>query len=184
MRLIIAMTGGSGIQYGVRLLQVLHDLNHTIDLIISSGARKVMEVELGKPIDEFLHLADKFYQNENIGAAIASGTHPADAMVIVPCSMNTLAAISHGITTNLIQRAADCTLKENRNLVVVPRETPLNLIHLRNMVQLKEAGAHILPASPGFYNKPKQISDLIDFIIAKILNLLGIKQKLIPPWSP
>ena len=184
MRLILALTGGSGVQYGLRLLQVLHQQNHIIDLVVSNGARKVMEVEVGKDAMQILTLADHTYNNDDIGAKIASGTHPNDGMVIVPCSMNTLAAIANGITINLIQRAADCTLKEGRRLVVVPRETPLNLIHLKNMKQLKEAGADILPASPGFYNRPKTIEDRIDFIVAKILNLLGLQHELMTSWSP
>ncbi len=184
MRVIVAISGASGVQYGLRLIEVLYELGHEIDLVVSDGARKVIEYEVKKSVDHIFNKATVSYDIKNIGAAIASGTHPSDGMVVVPCSMKTLAAIANGLSQNLIHRAADCRLKEEQRLILVLRETPLNMIHLKNMILAKEAGASILPASPGFYYNPKSIEDIIDFVVGKVLNLLGIKHSLFKPWNP
>jgi len=184
MRLIVAMSGGSGAQYGLRLIEVLTSLGHEIDLVVSAGAERVLELEVGDNYQQILDLTAVQYDVRDIGAAIASGTHPNDGMIIVPCSMKTLAAIAHGFSQNLIHRAADVMLKEGRKLVLVNRETPLNRIHLKNMLAAQEAGATIMPASPGYYYHPKTVDDLINFMVGKILNVIGINHDVIKAWNP
>ena len=183
MHLIVAITGCSGVIYGVRLLEACRKLGIETDLIVSQAAEKLLELELGKTIKDIRKLATRNYSQDDLAAPLASGSVKTDGMVIAPCSMKTLGAIASGIADNLITRAADVTLKEGRPLVLVPRETPLNLIHLENMVRLKLAGATILPAMPGFYHKPKEISELIDFIVGKILDVLGVEHKLYRRWQ-
>lgn len=184
MRIIVAITGASGVQYGLNLIKRLVELEHEIDLVVSDGAKKVMKYEVKDDVEEILSMATSIYDIKDIGAAIASGTHPSDGMIIIPCSMKTLAAVATGFSNNLIHRASDCMLKEERKLVLVLRETPLNLIHLRNMVTAKEAGATILPASPGFYREPQSIDDLVDFVVGKALSVFGIKHSIYTPWDP
>jgi 4-hydroxy-3-polyprenylbenzoate decarboxylase len=183
MHLIVAITGCSGVIYGVRLLEACRKLGIETDLIVSQAAEKLLELELGKTIKDIRKLATRNYSQDDLAAPLASGSVKTDGMVIAPCSMKTLGAIASGIADNLITRAADVTLKEGRPLVLVPRETPLNLIHLENMVRLKLAGATILPAMPGFYHEPKEISELIDFIVGKILDVLGVEHKLYRRWQ-
>ena len=183
MHLIIAITGCSGVVYGVRLLEACRKLGVETDLIVSQAAEKLFELELGKTIKDIRKLATRNYSQDDIAAPLASGSVKTDGMVIAPCSMKTLGAIASGIADNLITRAADVTLKEGRPLVLVPRETPLNLIHLENMVRLKLAGATILPAMPGFYHKPKEILELIDFIVGRILDVLDVEHKLYRRWQ-
>ena len=183
MHLIVAITGCSGVIYGVRLLEACRKLGVETDLIVSQAAEKLLELELGKTIKDIRKLATRNYSQDDIAAPLASGSVKTDGMVIAPCSMKTLGAIASGIADNLITRAADVTLKEGRPLVLVPRETPLNLIHLENMVKLKRAGATILPAMPGFYHKPKEILELIDFIVGRILDVLGVEHKLYRRWQ-
>jgi 4-hydroxy-3-polyprenylbenzoate decarboxylase len=183
MHLIVAITGCSGVIYGVRLLEACKKLGVETDLIVSQAAEKLLELELGKTIKDIRKLSTRNYPQDDIEAPLASGSVKTDGMVIAPCSMKTLGAIASGIADNLITRAADVTLKEGRPLVLVPRETPLNLIHLENMVRLKLAGATILPAMPGFYHEPKEISELIDFIVGKILDVLGVEHKLYRRWQ-
>jgi 4-hydroxy-3-polyprenylbenzoate decarboxylase len=183
MHLVIAITGCSGVVYGVRLLEACRKLGIETDLIVSQAAEKLLELELGKTIKDIRKLATRNYPQDDLAAPLASGSVKTDGMVIAPCSMKTLGAIASGIADNLITRAADVTLKEGRPLVLVPRETPLNLIHLENMVKLKRAGATILPAMPGFYYKPKEISELIDFIVGRIFDVLGVEHKLYRRWQ-
>ena len=183
MHLIVAITGCSGVIYGVRLLEACRKLGIETDLIVSQAAEKLLELELDKTIKDIRKLATRNYSQDDLAAPLASGSVKTDGMVIAPCSMKTLGAIASGIADNLITRAADVTLKEGRPLVLVPRETPLNLIHLENMVKLKRAGATILPAMPGFYHKPKEISELIDFIVGRILDVLGVEHKLYQRWQ-
>jgi 4-hydroxy-3-polyprenylbenzoate decarboxylase len=183
MHLIVAITGCSGVIYGVRLLEACRKLGIETDLIVSQAAEKLLELELGKTIKDIRKLATRNYSQDDLAAPLASGSVKTDGMIIAPCSMKTLGAIASGIADNLITRAADVTLKEGRSLVLVPRETPLNLIHLENMVRLKLAGATILPAMPGFYHEPKEISELIDFIVGKILDVLGVEHKLYRRWQ-
>ncbi len=190
--IIVGITGASGAVYAQRLLQILCRMEYNIHLVISDAAALIIKHELGIDLNhkqpnlvDFLGYASDniiHYNNSDIGATIASSRYPIKAMVIIPCSMNTLCSIAHGISNNLVQRAASVTIKEGRKLAVVPRETPLSSIHLEAMLKLSSAGACILPAMPGFYNNPKTITDQVDFIAAKVLDVLGIKHTLIPNW--
>lgn len=182
MRLIVAVTGASGVIYGKRLLEVLREKDVEIHLIVSEAARRVVRHELGDEL--VLHsLAHKVYEPWDLDAPITSGSFQVKGMVIVPASMRTIAAISHGYGDNLITRAADVQLKERRPLILVPRETPLNTIHLENMTRLSRLGACILPAMPAFYHKPESIGKLVDFIVGKILDQLGIDHSLYLRWG-
>ncbi|MCP5002787.1 MAG: UbiX family flavin prenyltransferase [Planctomycetes bacterium] len=182
---VVAITGASGVVYGQRLLQVLCDKPFDIHLIVSGAAIKVIQHELGISLDKDDFDVSKFLGKENarvthynvddITAPVSSGTFETVAMIIVPCSMNTLCSIAHGISSNLIQRVASVNLKEGRKLVVVPRETPLTPIHLEGMLKLSQARACILPAMPGYYSHPETIEDQIDFITGKILTSIGIE---------
>ena len=184
--LIVAVTGASGAIYAKRLLQILSRTTLQLDIIISRSGTVVMEKELGIHVDlaspdltPFIgNSACEYWHFEDISAPPASGTHPADAMVVIPCSMGTLAAIANGIANNLIVRAADVCLKEHRPLILVPRETPFSIIHLENMVKAARAGATIVPAMPAFYHSPDSVGDLVDFVVARVLNLLGVEHDL------
>jgi 4-hydroxy-3-polyprenylbenzoate decarboxylase len=182
-RLIVALSGSTGPHYGVRLLEVLRA--HTdieTHVILSSAARKTIEYEMERSPDEVAALAHELHDERNIGASIASGSFITDGMVVAPCSMKTLSAIAHSYSDNLIARAADVCLKERRKLVLVVRETPLHLGHLRLMQEATEAGAVILPPVPGFYHMPRTIEDLIDHTVVKILDQFGIHLDLIRRW--
>jgi 4-hydroxy-3-polyprenylbenzoate decarboxylase len=182
MRLVIALTGCSGVAYGVRLLEVCRRLGIETDLIVSPAAERILKFELNKDLKDLRKLVTRIHARDNLAAPLASGSVRTDGMVIIPCSMKTLGAIASGATDNLITRAADVTLKENRPLVLVPRETPLNLIHLENMAKLRQAGATILPAMPAFYHKPERIEDLVNFIIGKVLDVFKIEHELYRRW--
>jgi len=173
-RYVLAITGASGTIYAKTLYDCLKRMGLEIHLVISDNGKLVMKKELG--INENYFNSEKAicYENSDLTAPIANGSFLTNGMVIVPCSMATLGAISHGLSTNLIQRAADVCLKERRKLILVPRETPLSSIHLSNMLQISQSGGIILPAMPGFYRKPKRIRDLVDFIVRKILAHLEI----------
>jgi flavin prenyltransferase len=191
--LVVAMTGASGAPYAVRLLQVLGRVGRTIHLSISPSGAQVLheEVGLNVVIDRFdpavfggLGPGRLIYHHyQDFTAGIASGSFPTGGMIIIPCSMSTLGAIAGGMTTNLITRAADVHLKERRKLIVVPRETPLSLIHLENMVKVTRAGAVVLPAMPGWYHQPRRLHDLIDFLVARICDQLDIPNSLMTPWG-
>jgi 4-hydroxy-3-polyprenylbenzoate decarboxylase len=198
MEFTIAITGASGAIYGQRTLMHLaaSGVVERINLIMSDAAKTVAKVELGaelatadrETINRWLGLpADSrlihLHRLDNIAARPASGSHPQEGMVIVPCSMGTLGAIASGAGTNLIHRAADVTLKENRRLVIVPRETPYNAIHLENMLRLSRAGAHIIPASPGFYHRPQTIEALVDHLVFRILDHLGVPHSPAIQWQ-
>lgn len=193
---VIGITGASGAIYGVRLAQVLAELGFDLALVVSDAARLVIREELGVSLrslvdkEAFLELFEPhsleritLYSNHDLTAPLASGSYPTQGMVIIPCSAGTLGHLASGATANLIQRAADCTLKEGRRLIVVPRETPLNLIHLENLVRLARAGARILPASPAFYSGAQTIQDLVDFVIGKVLDSLEISHAVYPRWT-
>jgi len=181
--IIVAITGASGVIYGKRLLQALkEDANVITHLVISECALSVIRLELGKAT-VLQALADFVCGIKDWSASIASGSSPADSMVIVPCSMKTLSGIAHGYSENVILRAADVTIKEKRKLILVVRETPLSSIHLRNMLELSNLGVIILPAMPGFYTKPESLSDLVNHIVGKILDLLGINNSLFRRWN-
>lgn len=181
MRFIVAITGASGVVYGKRLLEVLKG-KVEVHLIVSKKGEQLIEYELMTTRDELKGLADFVYDEDNLMATLASGSFQADAMIIIPCSMKTLAGIASGYSENLILRAADVALKERRKLVLVPRETPLNSIHLSNLLKLSMQGAVIIPAMPAFYYMPKKVSDLVDFIVGKVLDSLGIEHKLFDRW--
>ena len=176
------MTGASGSIYGIRLVNALRKLNVEIHLIISKWGSKTMEYETGITSDTLSGEVDFAYDEMDLTAGPASGSFHLDGMIIIPCSMKTLAAIANGYADNLITRAADCSLKERRTLILVPRETPMNLIHIKNMKKVTEAGAMVFPASPAFWHKPTTIDELIDGLIDRILTHLGIKEKSDIEW--
>ncbi len=176
MRILLAITGASGLQYGVRLHQVLKESGHKVWVVNGSGADAVAvaeEVKLPKPD----------FDEKDVGAPPASGSHPVDGMIIAPCSLKTLGEIASGVGSNLVSRSAEVMLKERRKLVLVVRETPLSYIAIRNMEKVTLAGGVILPACPGFYSKPKKVGDLVDFVCGKTLDQFGIKHKLFKRWK-
>ena len=193
----VAITGASGAVYATRTTAALLERGVRIELIVSDYGRRLLRDELGEQasVDRLAaFLTDKYgagvgagtiilHSNRDLGATIASGSHGCSAMVIVPCSMKTLAAVAHGLSRNLIERAADVMLKEQRRLIIVPRETPMSLPQLRNMVRCAQAGAMILPAMPAFYQQPKTLDDLADLMAGKILSALGFEHELFPPWT-
>lgn len=191
--LCLAMTGASGAPYGVRLLRLLCQSGRTVHLTISPSGADVLKAELNLTVDlnrfdptVFGDMAPGrvvYHHHADFRAGIASGSFPTGGMVIAPCSMSTLGAIASGMTTNLITRAADVHLKERRKLILVPRETPYSLVHLKNMLTVTEAGAVVLPASPGWYHRPQSLEDMIGFVVARVCDQLGISNDLIPRWG-
>jgi 4-hydroxy-3-polyprenylbenzoate decarboxylase len=193
----LALTGASGMPYGLRLLECLLAAGTRVGLLYSPAAQIVAKQECAlvlpaQPRDAARVLSERFgaapgqlavYGREDWMAPVASGSNPADAMVVCPCSMGTLAAVAHGLADNLIERAADVMLKERRPLVLVPRETPLSVIHLENMLALARAGAVIVPPAPGFYGRPQAVSDLVDFVVARVLDQLSVPHALGPRWG-
>ena len=193
----IAVTGASGAIYATRTIAALLERGVHVELIVTDYGRRLLRDELGDAASvEGLRpfLIDKYgpgvdagtmnlHSNRDLGATIASGSHGCSGMAIVPCSMKTLAAVAHGLSRSLVERAADVMLKEKRRLVIVPRETPMSLPQLRNMVLCAEAGAMILPAMPAFYQQPKTLDDLADFMAGKILSALGFEHELYPAWT-
>lgn len=200
---IVAITGASGSVYARRLLEVLLGSGHRINLIITEAGLQVVREELGweltglkaaemaEHIGGYLYGAENAggserlicYANNDIGAAIASGSVPCRGMIVLPCTMSTLSGIAHGAAGNLTERAADIMLKEHRPLLLVPRETPLNQIHLKNMLTLARMGAHIVPAMPAFYHRPESVADLVDFVVGRVLDLLGEEHNLYRRWE-
>ena len=189
---VAAITGASGAPYAVGLLSALVDAKQPVQLIVSSHGLRLLSTELGIDSVESLRKAvgakgwDSYvttFDDNDRGAAPASGSALNAGMVICPCSMGTLSAIAAGSSRSLVERAADVALKERRKLVLVPRETPLSAIHLENMLRVTRAGAIVMPAAPGFYHKPTSIDDLVSFIVARILDHLGVEHSLVPRWS-
>jgi 4-hydroxy-3-polyprenylbenzoate decarboxylase len=193
----LAFTGASGMFYGLRLLELLLAGNHRVYLLYSQAAQIVAHQELqlvlpSRPRDAEQLFRKRFnvaegqlqvFGREEWFAPVASGSNSPDAMVVCPCTMGTLAAIATGLSQRLIERAADVMLKENRKLILVPRETPLSSIHLENMLRLARSGAVILPANPGFYNQPATVQDIVDFVVARILDHLEVSHSLMPRWG-
>ena len=193
----VGITGASGAVYATRTIAALLERGVHVELIVSDYGRRLLRDELGDDatIERLMpFLIAKYgsglaagtltiHSNRDMGATLASGSHGCTAMAVVPCSMKTMAAIAHGLSRNLIERAADVMLKERRRLVIVPRETPMSLPQLRNMVLCAEAGASMLPAMPAFYQLPKTLDDLADFMAGKILSALGFEHELYPPWT-
>ena len=182
-RIIVGISGASGAIYGVRLLQALRTLpSIETHAVISDAGWLNITHELGLERTHAPALADVVHSIDHIGASIASGSFHASGMVVAPCSMRTLAAIAHGLADNLLTRAADVMLKERRRLILLARETPLHLVHLRNMTTVTEMGAIVCPPVPAFYQKPQTVDDIVQHSIARVLDLLGLEQTLAAPW--
>jgi 4-hydroxy-3-polyprenylbenzoate decarboxylase len=190
--IVVGITGASGAPYAVRLLQQLTAAHRSVSLIVSKYGMRLLETEAGISSMDALRAAVgeeewdscvETFANDDRGATPASGSALTSGMIVCPCSMGTLSAIAVGASRSLIERAADVTMKERRKLILVPRETPLSAIHLGNMLRLTRAGAVIMPAAPGFYHQPKKISDLVDFVVARMLDQLGVEQKLVKRWE-
>lgn len=193
----LALSGASGMAYGLRLLECLLAAEVRVYLLVSQAAHLVAKQELGialparageleRQLGDSLDARDgqlRVFGREDWNAPVASGSNPADAMVVCPCSMGTLAAIAHGTSDNLIERAADVMLKEQRKLILVPREAPFSTLHLENMLALSRMNAVILPANPGFYHRPQTVEDIVDFVVARVLDQLGIQHALITRWG-
>jgi 4-hydroxy-3-polyprenylbenzoate decarboxylase len=193
----IAITGASGSPYALRLLQILLQQGHNIYLCISGDGLKILSDESGilvKGSETDIQYAFerqfdaregqlRYFDEDNMYTPIASGSTHVDAMVVIPCSMKALASIANGFASNLIERAADVTIKERRKLILVPREMPLSAIHLRNMLTLAEMGCHILPAMPGFYHHPKHLQDIVDFVVGRVLDAMGVENSIAPRWG-
>lgn len=196
-RVAVGITGASGALYAVRTVAALLSAGAEVELVVSDFGRRLLRDELGETasVDALPdYLLNRYgesvqagtltvHSNRDVGASIASGSYVCESMVIVPCSMKTLAGVAHGLSRTLIERAADVMLKERRPLVVVPRETPMSLPQLRNMVACAEAGAMVLPAMPAFYQGPRTLDDLADFMAGKIVSALGFAHQLYPPWT-
>lgn len=182
-RILVAMTGASGAIYGVRLIRALKRAGAEVHLIVSRWAEETLKHEMNLTRDALASEVDKVYDEDDLAAGPASGSFKLDGMVVVPCSMKTLAGIAHGYADNLIARAADCSLKEKRKLILVPRETPLNLIHIRNMAYVTEAGAMVIPAAPAFWHRPITVEDLVDSVVERILSHLSSASDDAPVWT-
>ncbi|MFO0803659.1 MAG: flavin prenyltransferase UbiX [Gemmataceae bacterium] len=182
---MVAITGASGAAYGVRLVEVLLAAGRTVHLVISPSGATVVRTELGSDPAELFQPSSalRIHDHRNFSAGIASGSFLTAGMAVCPCSMGTLASIAHGISTNLIHRAADVHLKERRKLVLVPRETPLGVVQLRNMTAVAEAGAIVLPAMPGFYRRPQHVSELVDFVVGRVCDQFGVPHELLKRWG-
>ncbi len=183
MRLIVGITGSSGVIYGIHFLEELQRLGIESYLILSEWGEKTIKIETDRDIKYVKSIASLVLDNNNLAASISSGSFKTDGMIIIPCSMKTLASIAHGFDDSLISRAASVCLKESRKLVIVPRETPLSYIHLKNMVKLSKMGVIVLPAMPGFYFHPKTIEDLISHLVGKVLDQFNIEHNLFRRWS-
>lgn len=183
MEIVVGISGASGVQYGIRLLKVLADMKIRTHLIISKSAKQIIQIETDYSPLEVEELASVVYGEKDFTASIASGSHIFDGMIIAPCSMKTLGSIASGISDNLMTRSADVCLKEGRKLILMTRETPLSRIHLENMLRAQQAGAVILPASPGFYSKPHTIEDLVNIMAGRALDQMGIKNELFKRWG-
>jgi 4-hydroxy-3-polyprenylbenzoate decarboxylase len=196
-RLVVAVTGASGALYAVRMLKATLELGLHVDLVVSNLGHRLLIEECGLNLkttrleawlDGAYGATDRpgevtLHREQDLDAGIASGSQRRDGMVVIPCSMKTLSAIANGAASNLVERAADVTLKERRPLVLVPRETPLNLIQIENLARAARAGAAIVPAMPAFYSKPRSLEDLADFIVGRVLSVLGIAHSLFEPWN-
>ena len=182
-RIVIGISGASGVIYGIKMLSLLQGKDFQTHLIISESGRQNIEIETSYKADDVAAMADYTYDNRDVGAALASGSYLTEGMVVVPCTIKTLSGIANSYTENLLLRAADVTLKEKRKLVLVVRETPLHKGHLRLMTLAADNGAHILPPVPSFYHQPKTLEDIIDQTIGKIFDYLGIEHSLFNRWG-
>jgi len=182
MRIVVAITGASGSIYAIKLLEELKRRKHEIFLIVTKNAKKIMKYEMNYDEKNLAKFSKEIYGEDSMDSKLASGSFMYDAMVIAPCSLKSMAAIANGLALNLVARVAICCLKEGRKLIVVPRETPLDLMSLENMVKLRRAGVVVLPAMPAFYHKPKSIDDLVNYIVGKIMEQIGIEHDLYEKW--
>jgi len=183
MKLVVGITGASGSIYALRLIEVLRQAGHEVHAVVTDSGWQVLDYECGVSREDLVKRVAVLYDNDNVGAAIASGSFRADAMVVLHCSMKTAASIAHSMSDNLLTRAADVMLKEGRKLILVPRETPMHAIHLENLLKLAQLGVRIMPAAPGFYHRPKTIEDLVDMLVGKICDQLGIDTDLFARWE-
>lgn len=183
MKLVVGMTGATGAIIGIRLLEALREREVETHLVVSKWARATIQMETDWSVRDVMALASKTWSEQDQAAAISSGSFRVDGMVIAPCSMKTLAAIRAGYGEGLIARAADVTLKEQRRLVLIPRESPLNVIHLENMLALAKAGAMMLPPMPAFYNRPASIDDIVNHIVSRVLDQFGLDNNLTRRWE-
>jgi 4-hydroxy-3-polyprenylbenzoate decarboxylase len=181
LRIVVAITGASGVLYAQRLLDNLHPREHEIHVVLSNYAQVVVAEELPGGLQ--LRKGVTTHNLKSMNAPFASGSNAADAMVVIPCSMGTLGRIAHGYSEDVLLRAADVVLKEKKKLILVPRETPLNLVHIKNFELLALAGAIILPANPSFYTQPKSIEQVIDTVVARVLDHMGVRNDLVPRWQ-
>ena len=183
-RIVVAITGASGATYGVRMLQALRQADGIEShLVVSEAGQRTLRHELATSLGDLRPLADHVHDARDVGAAIASGSFRAAGMAVAPCSMKTLAAVAHGLSRNLIERAADVMLKERRRLVLLAREAPLHLVHLRNMATVTEMGAVVCPPVPAFYLHPRSVQDIVDQAVARVLDLLDVPHALAPRWE-
>mgnify|MGYP002410954596 CR=1 FL=1 len=183
MKIVVGISGGSGSIYAISLLKALKELNIETHLVVSTMGEYVVEHETGIKLEELKSMATHFHDNKNFAAPIASGSFKVDSMVVLPCSMKTLSSVANGFSDNLLARACDVSIKERRKLILVPRETPLSPIHLENMLKLSQMGVTIFPPSPGFYNHPETLEDIILNMTGRILDILGIDNNLINRWE-
>ena len=183
VRLIVGISGASGAIYGIRALQVLRELGVETHLVVTNAALETIRLETDFKKADVVRLATETHRLDDITSKIASGTYQTDGMLVIPCSMKTLAGIASGYSDNLLLRAADVTIKERRRLVLVVRETPLSLIHIENMATVTRAGVIVLPAMPAFYHKPKTVAALVDQVVGKALDVLGIEHHLLKRWG-
>jgi 4-hydroxy-3-polyprenylbenzoate decarboxylase len=183
MTIIVAITGASGVQYGVRLLEALNQLGVDTQLVVTKSGQQLIDIETNYSLNYVTSLVNRTHDEMDLAAPIASGSHISNGMVIIPCSVKTLGSIAHGVSSNLVTRAADVCLKEHRKLILVVRETPLSAIHLSNMLKLSQCGAVIVPASPGFYTRPTTIEELIDALVARVLDLLQVDHSVSRRWG-
>ena len=181
MRILVAITGASGALYAQRLLDNLDPQQHEVHVVLSNYAHTVLKEELPEGLR--LRPGVQSHGLKSMNAPFASGSNPVDAMVVIPCTMGTLGRIAHGFSEDVLLRAADVALKERKQLILVPRETPLSLVHVRNFELLLQAGATILPANPSYYMRPQSIEEVVDTVVARVLDHLGIPQKLAPRWQ-
>ncbi|HLR21958.1 MAG TPA: UbiX family flavin prenyltransferase [Tissierellaceae bacterium] len=183
MKIVVGVSGGSGSIYAISLLKAFQQLNIETHLVVTSMGEYVTEHECGVSLNELKQMATYFHDNKNFAAPIASGSFKVDSMIVLPCSMKTLSSVANGFSDSLLTRACDVTLKEKRKLVLVPRETPFNTIHLENMLKLSQIGVTIFPPSPGFYNHPETINDIVLNTTGRIMDAIGVDNNLVNRWK-
>ncbi|MDW8045061.1 MAG: UbiX family flavin prenyltransferase [Nitrososphaerota archaeon] len=183
MQIIVGMCGASGIIYGLRFLEVSKEIGIRTHLVLTEGCKRLIGLETEYSVEDIKSLASVTYEIDDMFAPIASGSFKTDGMVVIPCSMKTLAGIACGYSENLLLRAADVTIKEGRPLILVTRESPLSPIHLENMLKLARIGVYILPASPSFYGRPKTIQDLVNTVVGRVLDILKVEHKVYKRWG-